>query len=823
LTDLQTAIPQSFTGKAYAFCGAALLVAVGILCASGPSVPPATIESISLTGISEPAGKTETARDIEHGAANRAGDFQERDQQTVESSTSKDAGNADNRRDKVASSAQAIAHLAFLRREMDRLPFLLNCTVVSDLGDDHYEIAQGSHRAVLRAPMARVVRPGLLEMPVIQSGTMTVKLKNGFESELPLFTQAMSRTGASGLSIQAAIAAREDVNERLRKAQLNVAVAAMLEGFSGADIDSLAMLAGAGADFDQSDLSDVLGILRTASEEGLSPIHVAAREGDAELLKTLIASGQHATVLTRDGISTTNVSVRAHSRRLAVLASLLDELKQEGIDPDQQDRGGRSPIHLAVAMKSEELLRFLANRGMSLNRRDASGSTPVHAAVAVNSDLLGVLLELGADASIQNGNGDTPLHVACRQAKLMTVKTLVQHGLDVNARNRDGQTSLHASAAGSSPDQMNVVRFLLDSGADLAIRDKAGNTAATLTSNERLRSELVVIRTVMISHPAARIEFVPNGLIAAWNERNADTFVARYASKGEHTWQHRFYAETIGHFVVNPAGRSFCITLGHTADSITCLDERGEVAWNTSLPGRIDSVVPDRQGGLRCVVGEKLHCISPSGDHSWEASVGTPLYPCGPTMGQDGTIYLSGEDEDGQDGLVAITASGKRQWCFAPHRGVVQNLMCPVISPGGMAYSVFGNGGTVGAKVFSINQNGQSRWDATVGYAPAVFGAIGNDGTLYLAANGIYAIASDGQKRWHADSSAGIQPLVTQDGTVYAIDGLGELVRYSKEGREQQRIELQTGRIQRARISPNQVIDLIDADGLVVSIDCRLW
>lgn len=821
LADLRRAVPESRTGQFYAVCWTLLAIATGIFWFARPVVPPATIDSISFAALSGPVDAGEPANAQRDGESRDTGVADDADH-VEEHQEEKEFGKGGGRAHRIASSVRAMLYLAQLRREADRHPFLLNCTVVSDLGNDHYEIARGSHRAVLRAPMARVVRPGLLEIPVVQNGTMTVKLKNGFESELPLLVQAMSRTGAAGMSVEDAIASRADVNERLRKARLDVAVAALKERFSGSDVQSLARHTGADADFNQSDLSDVLGILRTAAQDGFSPIHVATHEGDAELLRSLLASGERPAVLTRDGITTTNVAVAAHFRRLPVLASLLDVLAEAGMEIDQQDRNGRSAVHLAVSLKSEELLRFLAKRGMGLNRPDDRGSTPVHAAAAANSPLLKVLIELGANAGIQNRDGETPLHVACERPKLTTVRMLVQTGLDVNARDRQGRTALHVCVTGSFRNAIDVARVLLEAGADASLRDHAGNTAATLTKSELLRAELIVKRRVTIPHPNATIEFVPDGLIASWNERAAETYVATFTLVGEQKWKKQFDAETAGHFVVNSNGMSFCSIPGRTTETVTCLNSNGEVVWSASLPGRIDFIVPDSKGGFRCVVGDTLHCVNQAGELQWKATLGTPVAPIVPTVAHDGTTYLTGEDEKGQDGLLSITASGQRRWCFVPHRGVVRTLMRPLVSPNGTVYAIFGTGSTIGAKLHAISPDGRGMWDATVGTGGA--GVLCRDGSLLLATDGVYAIAAHGQKRWHAQSSCATAPLVTAHGTVYIIDQLGTLVRYKRDGVKETQVSLALpANITRARLGAGESIELICADGTILGIDCNSW
>ena len=61
------------------------------------------------------------------------------------------------------------------------------------------------------------------------------------------------------------------------------------------------------------------------------------------------------------------------------------------------------------------------------------------------------------------------LHLAATRGRLNLVKMLLKRGAEVQARGRRGCTPLFSAVEGGNPD---VVRLLLDHGADAHIRDK---------------------------------------------------------------------------------------------------------------------------------------------------------------------------------------------------------------------------------------------------------------------------------------------------------------------------------------------------------------
>src|SRR6185503_8920456 len=109
-------------------------------------------------------------------------------------------------------------------------------------------------------------------------------------------------------------------------------------------------------------------------------------------------------------------------------------------------------------------------------------------------------LKRGADIHATDKNGVTALHHAVRFRSPAAVKTLIEHGANVNqACRRNGSTPLHRAVtqtgapgtAGRSAEAREIIRLLLDAGADPAIANKLGKTPADYATDESIRSQLV--------------------------------------------------------------------------------------------------------------------------------------------------------------------------------------------------------------------------------------------------------------------------------------------------------------------------------------------
>ena len=93
-----------------------------------------------------------------------------------------------------------------------------------------------------------------------------------------------------------------------------------------------------------------------------------------------------------------------------------------------------------------------------------------------NIALVKALLDAGADANISDTNKNTPLRWAVLDARIGTIRLLLDRGSRINAKGYNGFTVLHDSVGHGDLNDLPMVQFLLSHGASVNARDDSGAT-----------------------------------------------------------------------------------------------------------------------------------------------------------------------------------------------------------------------------------------------------------------------------------------------------------------------------------------------------------
>jgi len=147
---------------------------------------------------------------------------------------------------------------------------------------------------------------------------------------------------------------------------------------------------------------------------------------------------------------------------------------------EARDTHGRSALLLAVMGDHLEVARLLIDRGANPNAVDHRLDTPwLTTGVTGSVEMLEILLPAGPDMTIKNRYGGVAIIPASERGHVAYVHRVTSTGIDVNHVNDLGWTALLEAVilGDGSTRYQEIVRILLDAGADRDLADREGVTA----------------------------------------------------------------------------------------------------------------------------------------------------------------------------------------------------------------------------------------------------------------------------------------------------------------------------------------------------------
>lgn len=146
-------------------------------------------------------------------------------------------------------------------------------------------------------------------------------------------------------------------------------------------------------------------------------------------------------------------------------------LLAKGADLNFLDQKTRSPLDFAIGEHFPEYAKLLVEMGATAMSTDGDGQ-PLHVAARWCPEILGPLIDRGADVNCRDAYDETPLHIACSEGNLEAVKLLIGNGADLEAKSSRWNESILLSGA-HNPE---IVKYLLKLGVAVNVKNNSGET-----------------------------------------------------------------------------------------------------------------------------------------------------------------------------------------------------------------------------------------------------------------------------------------------------------------------------------------------------------
>ena len=187
---------------------------------------------------------------------------------------------------------------------------------------------------------------------------------------------------------------------------------------------------------------DVLRSCVTAAKlNGNTALHVAAENGNVDIVKEIVKASGHAIINKKNGAKETALFIASKNNNIEVIKYLTKRSKASSSSSDG------TPLLISAAAGHLECSKVLLDNGASYTEKDKWERTLVFIAAAEGRDkyLDQILMRPQARllVNLKDSQNNTACHVAAHKGNARVIDILIAYGADVRGKNDKEQTPMH--------------------------------------------------------------------------------------------------------------------------------------------------------------------------------------------------------------------------------------------------------------------------------------------------------------------------------------------------------------------------------------------
>lgn len=223
----------------------------------------------------------------------------------------------------------------------------------------------------------------------------------------------------------------------------------------------------------------------------------AIDNNNTNIIKLAINKGADVNIKNKDG--NTALIIAASDGSLFLVELLLSK----GANINDKNIKGDTALHISCQKFYKDIVKILLDNKADVNKANNAGNTPLLVVVSqemkwpLEQEIIDMLLGKGVDVNqVNTRNGSTALIIATRKGYFNVVRHLINKGADVHKKDNDGNTALIEAAKKGST---GIVELLIKNGADINVQNKRNENPLNLALlNNRMDIANILLNQVNI-------------------------------------------------------------------------------------------------------------------------------------------------------------------------------------------------------------------------------------------------------------------------------------------------------------------------------------
>ncbi len=217
--------------------------------------------------------------------------------------------------------------------------------------------------------------------------------------------------------------------------------------------------------------------LNKKNPDNQTPLYIAVANKHKPIVEYLLSKGAN--------ISEKNGEYGSSALHKACASGALDIAKvlvNAGADVNLKSDEGYTPLSNAVSNNKQITVKYLISNGANIGEKNGKlGVSVLHkACMNGNLEIAKILVDAGADVNFKSDEGFTPLYVAVQKNHISIVEYLLTKGVSIDEKN--GKKLSTALSKACSDGLLNIVKMLVNAGANIHIKNALGKTPIMIAS-----------------------------------------------------------------------------------------------------------------------------------------------------------------------------------------------------------------------------------------------------------------------------------------------------------------------------------------------------